>query len=93
VQELKGDVTGTVLSGNRFRGNLRRPIEIGSRDTVSRNHPIGLAWLETAARALVAGPAAPSDTVDCEDAQSAPAACATPDLTSVWPEGLDRTQP
>jgi hypothetical protein len=93
VQELKGDVAGTVISGNRFRGNFRRPVEIGARDTLARNHPIGLAWLETAARGLVAGPAAPSETVDCTDAATAPEGCAAPDLTAVWPKELDRTQP
>ena len=89
VHEVKGDVAGTVVSGNHFRGYFRRPVQVGSRGTVSRNHPLGPAWIMTALKGASGGAATVEDTVDCRNLEIRPYGCAFPDIESLWPVGLE----
>lgn len=89
VHEVKGDVEGTVVSGNHFRGTFRRAVQIGSRSTASRNHRFEAAWINTALRGVVGGAVPLAETADCRNREIRPNGCVFPDVESLWPEGLE----
>jgi hypothetical protein len=89
VHEVKGDVAGTVISNNHFRGYFRRAVQVGSRGTSSRNQNLGWAWIMTALKGAAGGAPTIGDTQDCRDPRIRPNGCAFPDVQDLWPAGLE----
>jgi hypothetical protein len=89
VQELAGDVAGTVVSGNRFRGLFRTTLETGYRQATARNHRFEAARIRAALSGAVRGLLPIEDTADCRSRTVRPGGCAFPEVRSLGPAGQE----
>jgi len=77
IEELRGEVTDTVISGNRFRGFFRRTIKVGARSTVSRNFRYEVDRYSAAIMGLF-GVETPHETYGCSTSDALADGCDFP---------------